>query len=125
MVGKSSRSATKKKPAQALKPVAGRDPATMLSSMLGYLPGVSLKKHFHHTSFVVGGKVFAFTRNDGVAMKLAKEKIEELVDRRVASHLVMGKRTMKEWMVIQHDDPSEYKKYLALFKESLAFVSKK
>ena len=34
----------------------------------------------------------------------------------------MGKRTMKEWIVIEHPKPADYKKDLALFKEAKAFV---
>jgi hypothetical protein len=34
----------------------------------------------------------------------------------------MGKRTMKEWIVIEHPKPADYKKDLPLFKEAKAFV---
>ena len=34
----------------------------------------------------------------------------------------MGKRTMKEWIVIEHAQPADYKKDLALFREAEAFV---
>jgi hypothetical protein len=34
----------------------------------------------------------------------------------------MGKRTMKEWIVIEHSKPADHKKDLALFKEAKAFV---
>jgi hypothetical protein len=32
---------------------------------------------------------------------------------------------MKEWAVIEHNDPKEYKRDLKLFKEVIAFVSSK
>ena len=99
--------------------------ASVLSLMLGGLPRVSSKNHFNHASFQVGKKVFAFTRSNGVAMKLPKEKIRELIETRDASPLVMGKRTMKEWIVIEHSDPSGYRKDLPLFKEAIAFASSK
>ena len=99
--------------------------AAVLSKMLKDLPHVSIKEHFSHSSFLVGKKVFAFMRNDGVAMKLPKEKIRELIENRNASPLVMGKRTMKEWVVIEHIDPNAYRKDIELFKEAIAFVSSK
>jgi hypothetical protein len=34
----------------------------------------------------------------------------------------MGKRTMKEWILLDHAKPSSYKKDLALFKEAITFV---
>jgi hypothetical protein len=99
--------------------------AAVLSKMLKDLPRVSIKEHFSHASFLVGKKVFAFMRNDGIAMKLPKEKIRELIETRNASPLVMGKRTMKEWVVIEHSDANAYKKDFDLFKEAIAFVSSK
>ena len=66
------------------------DLATLLASMLRDLPRVSVKKHVGHASFRVGKKVFAFTRNQGVAVKLPREKIRELVNKQNAAPLVMG-----------------------------------
>jgi hypothetical protein len=37
----------------------------------------------------------------------------------------VGKRVMKEWPIIKYENPSEYKKAIGLFKESMAFVSLK
>jgi hypothetical protein len=98
---------------------------TVLSSMLEGLPGVSVGRKVNHASFLVGKKVFAYTQEDGVVIKLPKEKIKELVDTKNASLLVMGQRVMKEWVVIKHKDPEAYKKDLELFKEAIAFVSAK
>jgi len=38
---------------------------------------------------------------------------------------VMGKRTMKEWVVIRYQDPADAKKHLGLFKEAMNYVSSK
>ena len=98
---------------------------TVLSSMLEDLPGVNVGKKVNHASFLVGKKVFAYTQEDGVVIKLPQEKIKELVGQKNASPLVMGQRVMKEWLVIKHKDPEAYKKDLELFKEAIAFVSAK
>lgn len=97
--------------------------ATTLSSMLGSLPQVRVGRHINNTNFLVGEKVFAFMQGNGVALKLPRQKALELVEKNYASPLVMGKRTMKEWVVIAYENPAESTKDLALFQESIAFVS--
>lgn len=101
------------------------DLASILSSMLEGLPGVNVKKSANRLSFLTGKKVFAFTQKDGVVLKLPQERIKALVNKKTASFLVMGKREMKEWVVIKHKDPKEFKKDLRLFKAAMAFVSSK
>jgi len=97
-----------------------------LSKLLMPLPGVSEKKTETHATFLVNDKVFAFTRSGSVgrvALKLPKERIVELLQREEISLLTMGKRTMKEWILLAHTRPVSYKKDLALFKEAIVFVS--
>ncbi len=101
------------------------DLAAILTAMLEGLPGVNVKKSANRLSFAIGEKVFAFTLKDRVVLKLPQEKIKALVDKKAAAFLVMGKRVMKEWAVIKHEAPAEYKKELKLFKAALAFVSSK
>jgi hypothetical protein len=95
-----------------------------LSSILGPLPDVTEEKTETHATFLIRKKVFAFTRSSGpgVALKLPKETIAGLLDRNDITLLTMGKRTMKEWIVIERSKPADYKKDLALFKEAKAFV---
>jgi predicted DNA-binding protein (MmcQ/YjbR family) len=95
-----------------------------LSSLLAPLPDVAEEKTETHATFLTGKKVFAFTRSSGpgVALKLPKERIAALLQREDITPLTMGKRTMKEWIVIEHPKPADYKKDLALFKEAKAFV---
>ncbi|HEX4576984.1 MAG TPA: hypothetical protein VH117_06510 [Edaphobacter sp.] len=57
-----------------------------------------------------------------VVLKLPKERIAVLLQRDDITLLTMGKRTMKEWIVIERAKPTDYKKDLALFKEAKAFV---
>jgi len=97
-----------------------------LSKLLAPLPGVAEKRTETHATFLVGKKIFAFTRGGdgrGVALKLPKERIAQLAGREEISPLVMGKRTMKEWALLDHASPSSYKKDLAIFKEAMAFAS--
>ena len=96
----------------------------ILSSLLGPLAEVTEEKTETHATFLIGKKVFAFTRSSGpgVALKLPKERIAALLERDEITQLTMGKRTMKEWIVLEHAKLADYKKDLALFKEAKAFV---
>ena len=95
-----------------------------LSSLLGSLPGVKEKQFPDHTSFFTGKNIFVFTgrTNNRVILKLPQKRIAALLQRDDIELLTMGKRTMKEWIVIEHGKPADYKKDLALFKEAKAFV---
>jgi hypothetical protein len=95
----------------------------VLGSLLDGLPDVGRKKAFGHDSFVVGKKVFLFPNADGVVLKLPRERIQELMARKKAAPLVMGKRVMKEWAVLKAASPADCRKDLPLYKEALAFVA--
>lgn len=104
--------------------MAESDLATTLSFMLGSLPEVSVGTHLHNRNFLVGKKVFAFMKDGGVALKLPRPQAQTLVANDQAVPLVMGKRVMKEWVVITYKDPEEATRDLELFRESIAFVAK-
>ena len=97
-----------------------------ISKLLAAVPGVTEEKTDSHATFLAGKKVFAFTRGGGrrgVVLKLPQDRIAELLQREEVSPLTMGKRTMKEWVLLDHDRPASYKKDVGLFKEAMAFVS--
>jgi hypothetical protein len=95
-----------------------------LSSLIGSLPGVKDKQFPNHISFFTGKNVFAFTSrtSNRVVLKLPKERIAALLQRDDITLLTMGKRTMKEWIVIERARTVDYKKDLALFKDAKSFV---
>jgi hypothetical protein len=88
------------------------------------LPDVSLKKSARHASFLHRQESFRFQRPTCLCsdLKLPKERIEKLVTEERASFLVMGKRTMHEWALVERKDTSEDTIKLALIKESIEFV---
>jgi len=75
-------------------------------------------------SFLAGKKIFAFTRPEGIAMKLPEARIRELIAERDASFLVMGKRTMREWMLLKLTSPTG-ESDLALLREAMEFAARK
>jgi hypothetical protein len=101
------------------------DLSAVLVSILGKIPGVVVENKFNSSNFTVRKKVFAFTKDGGVVLKLPPETVKALLAARKASLLVMGKRTMKEWVVIRYKNSMDAKKHLALFKEALDYVSSK
>ena len=94
-----------------------------LSNLVGKLSKVTVGQKFGHVNFTVGKKVFAFSRPDGVALKLPLTTVDSLVLKKKAARLVMGTKVMKEWVMLKHPKPADYRGDLGLFKESLAFVS--
>ena len=96
-----------------------------LTAMMSKLPEVETLQKLGHVSFLIGKKVFAFTRPQGVVIKLPTDRITELVKSSRATILVMGKRKMKEWAVIEYSDSKKVSKDLSLFKEALMFVKGK
>ena len=99
---------------------------TAISNLLAPLPSITEEKTPTHATYFIGRKIFAFTRSGdggGVAIKLPKERIAELIERDDITILKMGQRTMKEWILIDHAKAADYTEDLDLFKESIAFVA--
>lgn len=96
---------------------------SFLAELVGKLPKVTVGQKFGHVNFTVRKKVFAFSRPDGVAMKLPLATVDALVLQKKAARLVMGQKVMKEWVVLKHPKPADYRGDLGLFKESAKFVA--
>ena len=73
--------------------------------------------------YQAGSKIFAFTRPEGVALKLPESRIQNLVESRDASFLVMGTKTMREWVLVRYSSPGEYLRDGKLFEEAMKFVA--
>jgi hypothetical protein len=112
--------AKKKSQASGKAKVASEELRAVADVVLASVRGSNVSWKFHNASFDVGGKVFAFTRPGGMAMKLPEARIRQLVDDDGAANLVMGKRTMREWVVVPADDTASL---LPLLKEAAAFVT--
>jgi len=92
--------------------------------MEGLLPQAVIVRKPSGAMYQAGTRIFAFTRPDGVAMKLPEERIAKLVESREdASFLVMGTRTMREWVMFRYAGPGDYRKDSKLFEEAMKFVA--
>jgi hypothetical protein len=98
-----------------------------LTAMVGETAGVKVKARGSRANYTVGEKekIFAFTQKKGVVLKLPSERVRGLVESRGASALVMGKKTMKEWVVMPYADAAELRKDLKLVKEAMKFAEVK
>ena len=57
-------------------------------------------------------------------MKLPEERVRSLVESRDdASFLVMGTKTMREWLMLRYSSPGDYRKDAKLFAEAMQFVA--
>jgi len=90
------------------------------TALAAKLPGSSVGTEFGGGSLTIDGKIFAFTsKNDHIAIKLPVDRIEALLGTADAERLTMGKRTMREWIVISDaGSPGT----LRLLREALRFV---
>jgi hypothetical protein len=65
------------------------------------IPGSVVGVDFGHGCLMIDNKIFAFTRPDeSAALKLPEARITELITGGEMHHLTMGKRTMREWVVV-------------------------
>jgi hypothetical protein len=107
--------------------VTEQEMTELLTAMLVGMPGVSSMNYGKRANFMIGGKkkIFAFTRKDGVALKLPAERVEALAATRGAAALVMGKKTMKEWVVVRYESAAALRKDGKLLSEAIAFTEAK
>jgi hypothetical protein len=86
------------------------------------IPGATVGVDFGHGCLMTDDKVFAFARSDeSAALKLPEARIAELIAASSEiTNLVMGKRTMREWIVVPNiADPGN----LGLLLEAKNFVA--
>ena len=68
----------------------------------------------------ISGKIFAMLVRGELVVKLPKDRVDELVDARVAARFDAGKgRPMKEWASVP---PTASRRWQALVEEARAFV---
>jgi hypothetical protein len=109
--------------AAAGRGVAKVDVAAARTFAANRLDGAQVAEKFGNASFSVGGKVFAFTRPEGLVLKLPPDVLARVVAEREAGPLVMGKRVMREWVLLRLDGPEKYCGELELMQVAMKFVN--
>ncbi|MCW3066508.1 MAG: hypothetical protein JWN32_3680 [Solirubrobacterales bacterium] len=82
-------------------------------------PDVEEGTGFHNPGLKANGKIFAMLVRGVLVVKLSAARCEERVDARTATPFVIGRRTMREWIEIDHAHADAW---LDLAAEALAFA---
>jgi len=81
-------------------------------------PGVALGRSMNNETLTVGGKIFAFLKDDALVVKLPAATVAGLVEDGHGVAFRTGGRTMREWAVI-----SDVSRWPALMEQAYTFVS--
>jgi hypothetical protein len=97
----------------------------MLDKMLLHIPGVKSGKAFGYPAYKINAKVFAFVGGNGIAIKLGKARVDELIaqSESMRPFEVADGVIWKDWVSIEMDDPDLYRRYASLLDESIHFVA--
>jgi hypothetical protein len=99
------------------------DVLAAIADLLAERPEATPRAMFGHPGFAVAGKMFACLYAEGVAVKLSETAAQAALSRPgVESFRPYGK-SMREWVLIVHDDVSAYTGDLDLFEASIAYVA--
>jgi hypothetical protein len=101
------------------------DLAEVRAFVAAHLAHAQVAEKFGNASLSVAGKVFAFTRANSLVLKLPPDVIETTLASRDAELLVMGKRVMREWIVLYLDHPAACRDELALLRAAMSYVDKR
>jgi hypothetical protein len=82
-------------------------------------PDVEEGTGFHNPGLKSGGKIFAMIVRGELVVKLPADRCDELLATLEATRFVIGRRTMREWIAIDH---SEADRWIDLAGEALAFA---
>lgn len=89
-------------------------------------PEVAIASMFRSPGLRVGGKVFAFLGFDGeLIVKVPRDRAVQLMDNGTAAAVVMGERTMKEWIELapSADPESTLEAWRPLAAEAYTYVN--
>jgi hypothetical protein len=79
---------------------------------------VGLGRIFHDEGLECGGRYFAVRHRDGLLLKLPEARVQELIGTDVAVPFSVGKRVMREWLIVP---PTASRRWRKLAAEALAF----
>ncbi|MFO0216123.1 MAG: hypothetical protein ACK511_08905, partial [Burkholderiales bacterium] len=96
----------------------------VLDGLLLELPDVRPGKMFGFPAYYAGKKLCICLYEKGVGLKLPAESVTKLLesDRNVISFQPMGKTKMREWVQINLSRSEDYRRYKALFDESIHYL---
>ena len=99
------------------------DVLAAISALLAERPEATPRKMFGHPGFAVGGKMFACLYDDGVAVKLPEATAQAAIARPDIEAFRPYGKSMREWVLIAHDDLGAYVGDVDLFEAAIAYVA--
>jgi TfoX/Sxy family transcriptional regulator of competence genes len=99
------------------------DVLAAITDLLAERPEATPRAMFGHPGFAVGGKMFACLYEDGVAVKLPEAAAQAAVSRPGVQPFRPYGKSMREWVLIVHDDLAAYASDLDLFEAAIAHVA--
>ena len=100
------------------------DHKAALDRILGVIPGVKISRAFGYPAYKIGGRIFCWVGQNGITIKLPRERVDELVGS-IGMHPFGPTATTiwREWLAIDREQSDDYIHDLPLFEESISFVS--
>ena len=96
----------------------------VLDSLLLSIPVVVSGRMFGYPAYYVNNKLFACVYEDGVGVKVPFDLANELIGKDgIIPFVPMGRRKMKEWIQIDHEQPEDYLMDKEIFEKSIEFVA--
>jgi hypothetical protein len=97
---------------------------TVLDDLLLGLPHVRAGKMFGFPAYYVGKKLCICLYEQGVGIKLPEQSVAKLLetDPNATPFRPLGKPKMREWVQINLSNSKDYKKYKAVFEESIRYL---
>ena len=99
------------------------DVLAAITDLLAERPEATPRAMFGHPGFAVGGKMFACLYEDGVAVKLPEAAAQAAVSRPGVQPFRPYGKSMREWVLIAHDDLADYASDVDLFEASIEYVA--
>jgi hypothetical protein len=99
------------------------DVLAAVSALLAERPEARPRAMFGHPGFAVGGKMFACLYDAGVAVKLPEATAQAALARPEIEPFRPYGKSMREWVLIAHDDLAAYAGDLDLFEAAIAYVA--
>jgi hypothetical protein len=100
------------------------DNKKVLDSILLKIPGVVPGKMFGFPAYYIKKKLFACVYENGVAVKIPENKVNELMGKEGIVHFEpMGRAKMREWIQINREVSTDYINDINIFELAIQFVS--
>jgi hypothetical protein len=95
----------------------------VIDELMLSMPDVEPGKAFGYPAYYINGKMFACIYEDGVAIKMPEDLVGRLLEKTFVSEFrPMNRHTMKQWVLISHENPEDFREDMDLFNTSMEYV---